>query len=197
MSTNPMKDARLALGLTQAQLADRAGITRLAVIRAEQGVFTRLPQSIIHILADFDNEISINYREFQRQHREFSYGRLSPTFDFQTLDYSSSQVELSPVGNPLAKWAETSNFSSRMSLCIAFCLHPAVVTKFENTIDYQNIPELITDAFLESGYSIDMMAEFQRSYRLYRLYGLSFGMMDVVLDTSKKTTEENYNVYLL
>jgi hypothetical protein len=58
--------------------------------------------------------------------------------------------------------------ASRMGVCKDFCLHPAVVTKFENTLEHLTVPDIILDSLRDAGYSESTLTELQRAYVNYR-----------------------------
>lgn len=153
---NPVKAARRYLGLTQLELADACGVSRQTVLRTEQGVYTSLPPSLGEWLVKDVPGIYSAYHAWQRAKRKASYGRLIEPYSFSSFD------------NPFHRWRMDSGQSSRMGVCKDFCLHPAVVTKFENTLEHGRVPDIILDALRDAGYMEGTLTALQSAYSTYR-----------------------------
>lgn len=157
MYENPVKNARRFLGLTQLELANECGVSRQTVLRTEQGVYTSLPPSLGDWLTRDVPGIYSAYTSWQTAKRKHSYGRLIEPYSFDTAN-----------DNPFHRWRLDSGLTSRMGVCKDFCLHPAVVTKFENTLEHISVPDIILDALRDSGYAESTLTALQRAYSEYR-----------------------------
>jgi hypothetical protein len=153
---NPVRSSRRRLGLTQLDLASACNVSRQTVLRTEQGVYTSLPPSLGEWLVSDVPGIYTAYHAWQRAKRRNSYGRLVEPYTFDLSD------------NPFRRWRHDSGLASRMGVCKDFCLHPAVVTKFENTLEHLTVPDIILDSLRDAGYSESTLTELQRAYVNYR-----------------------------
>lgn len=161
MYENPVKNARRFLGLTQVELANECGVSRQTVLRTEQGVYTSLPPSLGEWLTRDVPGIYNAYHAWQRAKRKHSYGKLIEPYSFDSIS-----------DNPFHRWRVDSGLNSRMGVCKDFCLHPAVVTKFENTVEHSLVPDIILDALRDSGYAESTLTALQRAYIEHRQYQL-------------------------
>lgn len=158
---NPVKNARKFLRLTQLELADACHVSRQTVLRTEQGVYTSLPPSLGDYLVRETPGIYSAYHAWQTAKRKSSYGKLIEPYAFDGNDH------------PFHRWRIDSGLASRMGVCKDFCLHPAVVTKFENTIEHMGVPDIILDALRDSGYSETTLTALQSAYSRYRTASLT------------------------
>lgn len=142
--------------MTQLELADACGVSRQTILRTEQGVYTSLPPSVGEWLVSEVPGIYGAYHAWQRAKRKNSYGRLVEPYIYRNSD------------NPFRRWRIDSGILSRMGVCKEFCLHPAVVTKFENTLDHSSVPDIILDSLRDSGYSETQLTALQTAYIEYR-----------------------------
>jgi len=156
MYENPVKNARRFLNLTQVELARRCNVSRQTVLRTEQGVYTGLPPSVGNELEASVPGIYDAYRSWQSAQRRANYGKLIEPYSF-----SESQ-------HPFKRWRLDSGLNSRMGVCKDFCFHPAVITKFENTLELQECPDTILDSLRESGYKESTLTALQQAYKVYR-----------------------------
>lgn len=157
MYENPVKNARRYLNLTQVELANECGVSRQTVLRTEQGVYTSLPPSLGTRLVKDVPGIYNAYHSWQTSKRKSSYGKLIEPYLFDSLG-----------DHPFHKWRIDSGLTSRMGVCKDFCLHPAVVTKFENTLEHSLVPDIILDALRDAGYAEGTLTSLQAAYVSYR-----------------------------
>ena len=167
MATNPIVEFRLANSLSQEALARMAGITRLAVMRTEQGIFSRIPPALISALLSkvmvtqegdaltSDEEINLAYHKFQREVRRANYGALTETLPEEIRGVS-----------PLIHWRLKSGLASQMGLCRKFCIHPASVAQFESGLQ-KKLPDQVLEALLEAGYDEDTLQKLQARQLTY------------------------------
>ena len=163
MYENPIKNARKFLNLTQVQLANQCGVRRQTILRTEQGVYTSLPPSVGNALVVSVPGIYDAYHSWQVSQRRANYGKLIEPYSFGDTNH------------PFKRWRMDSGLTSRMGVCKDFCFHPAVITKFENTLDLQECPDTILDSLRESGYKETTLTALQQAYKVYRSKSLGLG----------------------
>jgi hypothetical protein len=180
---NPLKVERKRLGITIETLCYRANISKSLVIKNEQGTYP-LPSPTI--LAYFTNEdpdfdsasCSADYRTWQRDKRESSYGLLSPTFN---LTYYlrglpvGDEDELrgdEPYIHPLEYWRINSLHRPNLNmLSKGFCLQQSLLFKFEQQAHLVNsVPDPICHALLEAGYDRRVLSDLETAYTEYKQY---------------------------
>lgn len=146
MALNPLKALRLSAGWTQQELADFGGITRHAVLRTEQGVYALPPPAILSVFSQRLPGSSIPYLEteykaWQRRMRQAT-SRLMPDAPGISGAATSSQFR---------DWRIfTLGISSRMEFCRLFCVHPAVVEKYEKG-QQARMPDQLQEALTDAG----------------------------------------------
>lgn len=163
---NPLKKIRTSLDLTIDQVAYRAGVSKQFIIKSEQAVYTEPSASLVAFygeLVDLDVvEIEQEYYLFQRETRRANYGRLIEPWAFTAA--------LGEVGHPFINWRMLSGVSSAAGLCKLFCVHPAVLNKFENrSYLIAGVPEGLVSALLEAGYSANTLDALEKAYRDFKL----------------------------
>jgi hypothetical protein len=141
-------------------------------VRTEQGVYSSPSPRLLNCyleLGNFETEeeelvILDEYREFQKLTREFYYGALKRNFDFSSTF---------PDGHPWVVWREFSGLDARIIPSKYYCVHPAILTRFETKPWLvSHVPEGLQMALMESGYDSELLARFRESYTIYRA-GLS------------------------
>lgn len=170
-AVNPLRTLREAAHCTVKEMADLADVTSQAIIRSEQGVYERPLPKLLSALwryapeSDLHDEgvLLADYHHFQRQVRESNYGRLDEHHYFLSGQPS----------HPFVAWRLASGLSARISISKLFCVHPALVTKFEMQPHLCSTPPgQLLYALRESGYSetkldalTDKYSEYRRSLR--------------------------------
>lgn len=159
---NPLREARERLNLTIDQVAFRASVSKQFIIKAEQAVYTDPSETLISYysaLIDLDVvEINSRYYTFQRETRKANYGRLIEPWKFLSATH------------PFISWRELSGVGSAAGICKLFCVHPAVLNKFEKrSFLLSGVPEQLTVALLESGYKPETLDALEKSYRDFKL----------------------------
>lgn len=172
---NPLKTLRLGLKVSQEALAYQSRLSRQLIIRAEQAVYASPPPALLATLLDraeqrlessavgfeFD-EASVYhlYKEFQTHVRKTHYGRLSPSFDFANV----------PVGvHPFVDWRLRSGISARIGTAKFFCVHPALLHKYEMQPHLvQSTPGELVSALRESGYRKELLDSLGDAYDNYK-----------------------------
>lgn len=141
---------RLETGWTQAELGEIAGVTRHAVIRTEQGVYALPPPAILSVfLRRFPGEsiltletVYVAWVEETRRHNASKYLNREPPVTLVSGDMAGVDFLL---------WRlNTMRITSRMEFCRLFCVHPAVVEKYEKG-QQKHMPDQLQHALYDVG----------------------------------------------
>jgi transcriptional regulator with XRE-family HTH domain len=151
---SPLKDLRERSGLTLERVASQTGLSKQFIINSEQAVYVDPPELLLRF---YEEEELPEYYEFQRETRKFNYGRLIEPWTFWREDH-----------HPFIHWRECSGINSARAICKIFCVHPAVMHKFEHAT-METVPDQLIAALLESGYKNDTLNELAEAYRDYKL----------------------------
>jgi hypothetical protein len=152
-------------------MADRAGVTSQALMRAEQGVYSSPSPSILDALwgeADANDPavsdlydygvLLADYHNFQKLTRQDNYGSLEEPFTF-----------LNTGEHPFVDWRLRSGITARIQISKRFCVHPALIFKFEmQPYLCTTIPKELVRALLGSGYTEDTMKDLADAYAMYK-----------------------------
>jgi hypothetical protein len=187
---NPLKQMRLRLNWTLDHTADLLSSTRQFVIRAEQGVYADPPPRLLSLLlsytepelfiysgypatpinnpaavGDVESEEALVYHQyhvFQSLTRKRNYGRLLPVWRFDAI---------SAEHHPFLRWRLASGVDSRISISKFYCVHPALITKFENSPHLVSHPPTdLISALTESGYDSELLDSLATAYDNYKAY---------------------------
>lgn len=171
---NPLKRERLNAALTLAQLADRLDVSKQFIIRAEQGCYVAPPEILVGYFVERRDvnagELEQDYYKFQHYKRRESFGRLITTWTFPKTDK-----------HPFTYWRECSGIKSEAGACVLFCLHPAVMFKYERG-KMLSTPEQLTLALLESGYDPVLVDKLEESYLSFK----TVEKLEVVMGDSQR-----------
>lgn len=178
-NVNPLREIRLANRLTLDNVAYNLRTTRQFVIRAEQAVYATPPPRLLKYLLDLnlpesvtdravglgmDDELIVYhlYREFQRAVRKKNFGVLLTDYDFPKHPTALHQ-------HPFVAWRWASSVQARIGVSKLYCVHPALISKFETSPNLCASPpgELLL-ALEESGYSKELLASFTKAYDTYK-----------------------------
>ena len=109
---------------TQASFAARVGITRIALVRFEQGCIPEPSLKFQNFLpTGLPWEAFLeDYRAYQVSKRQSNYGVLDPNHEFQT----------GQALHPLQEWINDSQSTNLTQVCVALCLHLPVMYRFIN-----------------------------------------------------------------
>lgn len=169
-SMNPLKQLRLSERLTLEDLSLLAGVSRLLIIRNEQGCYRSPSPKLLNCLIvtdsfDFHYNSSADlidlYESFQTETRKFNFGKLTIPHVFTiNSDFNF---------NPVTQWRESSGLS-KSQISTLFCIHPAVVSRIENQphLVPHSLPKEFTDALLDAGYSKNLLDLLNESFAAYR-----------------------------
>lgn len=144
---NIIKESRLALGVTQREVARLANMSPQAVMRYEQGLYENLSTKLCSAVADMANlseaEVEVYYASFraETQRAAIRFLRNPPPLQInETHPFRLFREGLTSgaVGN-----------KSRMAFCILLAVHPATVAQYDEG-KVKHMPSLIRRA-LEVG----------------------------------------------
>lgn len=176
---NPLKEIRLANNLTLDSVAFDLRTTRQYLIRVEQGVYAAPPERYTNYLLDLSVPESITdravglgmtdelvvyhlYREFQRATRKKNFGKLLTDYDF---GYKVGALH----EHPFTSWRWASGIRARIGVSKMFCVHPALISKFESSPNLcASPPGDLLLALSESGYSKELIDSFVKAYDTYK-----------------------------
>lgn len=171
MKTNSTSIGRLRreANLTQADLARLAGITRIAVLRYEQGIYSQLSDKLADTLSEVhpDNpspktihSLYAADRKAQRQVARNILGVL-PVLRVSTdpcrSPFYNFRVDVM-VGSSHRSSYEGDLNDSRMAFCNLLGLHPATVVDYERGVT-KTMPVGIKEALIEVGFSEEYVAD--------------------------------------
>jgi transcriptional regulator with XRE-family HTH domain len=177
--SNPLRYLRKRLGFTQEGLADAADVSRIFVVRAEQGVYEEPSATLIDAMRfhhkkyqpafdwEFSTDVAITrqYEQFQLHTRRKHYGQLLANFDF---------LAFSPSLHPFLIWREASEVNAAISISKYYCVHPAIIHKFEKqTHLMHSVPEVLRRALLDAGYTESFLDELEWAYTKHRRWKAS------------------------
>jgi transcriptional regulator with XRE-family HTH domain len=178
---NPLKTLRNYRNLTQEGLANLSQVSAQFVLKNEQGFYKYPSDAIINaLLADIDydfedsyqrslgdyDSILVHYFSWQNSQRKANYGLLDPNFLNPLESYNQCRHL-----HPFEEWRLHSEVPSRISISKAFCVHPAIITKFENQPHLTaTVPNDLIDALQISGYSKDTLNTLQKWFKNHKAY---------------------------
>lgn len=143
---NPIYEYRMKERLTHRELGERAGCTGNAVLRCEQGLYTRILPCIQVLL---EPGVQQEYDEWRAEHRAKALERLPP--------HRSGRP-----GSPLYDWRYTHG-KSAIGTCIVLCMHPGVWANMESGRTKSFSTNLL-EALRQAGYDIDWIANLQTDH---------------------------------
>lgn len=158
---NPFKDIRQRANLSQYELARRAGVTKHAVLRLEQGMFN---DPLPTLVAYFTNTFNVSRTSLVRQYE---------AFQIETRENNArllgDLLQTVPQGvHPLTYLREKAGFNPT-SLAKALCLSQSTIGYFEKRpISQHTVPEQLIKALHDADYSSDETDWLESAYRVYR-----------------------------
>lgn len=169
---NPLKQERQRRHLTIDQVAEQSGISRIAVIRNEQGCYVDPSPSLCQFYFD-DNtdddgltEIFQQYHNFQKEQRLKSYGQLLPSWLHSVALTPETQPRLI---NPITEWRTISQLS-KAKVSTLYCIHPDIFPRLElrpHLVPHE-FPKQFMQALLDAGYSEIELVVLQSHYQVWR-----------------------------
>lgn len=159
---NPIRSNRLALNLSHSDYADLAGISKQAVIRAEQGCYEEIPPSLLRCLMEhsFSSELQArdaydNYRTEMRRLSQRYFGIIAER-DRNPLVHPFTFLCLNNKVNPtqVAK-----------DLCLSQATLSHWVKKWRTQ---QSVPRPFIRCLRDLGYTLVEIRAFELYYRDFR-----------------------------
>lgn len=156
---------RREANLTQAELAKLAGVTRIAVLRYEQGIYSQLSEKLAKTLSDYHPDrphprtIHSLYAADRKANRQVARNLLGviPVLRVST-DPCRSPFYNFRVDVMVGSSYEGDVSDSRMSFCNLLGLHPATVVDYERGLT-RTMPAGIREALIEVGFSEEYVAD--------------------------------------
>jgi transcriptional regulator with XRE-family HTH domain len=145
--SNPITEARIKQSLSGPALAKRLGLSRQYVNRVEQGTYSSLNPALLRWTANAmgwtNDSVARRYETFQKVQRQATFERISPH------KLTRANGNLSPGGVIFEKW-RSGYWNSPTAFAVAFCVHPDLVTKYEEGIQ-KTMPKQIFKALFQVG----------------------------------------------
>lgn len=159
MRISPLKRLREEAGFTLERVSRLTGLSKQFIINSEQAVYVDPPEQLLRF---FEEDSLDDYYDYQREVRLQNYGKLIEPWAFFV---GSSKI------HPFINWRECSGINSARSISKLFCVHPAVMHKFEHSL-MESVPDQLISALLESGYDSRTLRELEESYKQFKLLRL-------------------------
>ena len=130
---NPIKELRLSVGLSQSRLVELSGLSKLVVVRTEQGLYASPSQSLVRPLVLLNPDYTsaqvlreyLKFQEYTRASQVYWVNRVTPALLVGSLSKTLSPVASLRSLAPLVS-------QSRMGFCKSLCLHPNSIRLLEN-----------------------------------------------------------------
>lgn len=166
MPMNVVKSIRLSNNLSLTQFAELARCSDQVVLRTEQGTYREVPPKILKLCEDLNsmatkNFVATKYREFTKLHRALYASRLD-------LDLSKYVAHRANSPHPLIYLRSRIGYATRMGFCVAFCMHPSTVRRFElgETLE---IPEQVRELYYDiSSVAFSHLNSLQEAHEAWR-----------------------------
>jgi transcriptional regulator with XRE-family HTH domain len=183
---NIFRSIRANLKLSHQDVANETGLTRLYVIRAEQGVYPLPAQRLItwalkavsspNSVTSNESWIVDEYRNYQRRCRQENgpikfHPLLTENPDLFRMLLRKSAPILQSREHPFRLWLRDGRYSlSVMQACKAFCISPTLLQRFvAEPWRVHTVPAPVRDALSEAGYQADLLDLLEEAYTLYRI----------------------------
>lgn len=164
-SLNPFRALRQRSGLSQYEIAKRAGVSKHAVLRLEQGCYDQPLPSLIEYFTEHHDITNVQLRN---SYRDFQYKRRLESLDCLGESIADS-LELCPVGIHPLVFLRTLEHLNPTQLAKMLCISQSTVVHFEVRSVHQHIvPVQLIEALHEVGYTEEDTEALSESYNLYR-----------------------------
>lgn len=174
---NPFKTAREELRLSHKDVAEKTGLTKLFIIRQEQGVYPNPSDRLIEFYRtdEFNRELyRMEYKKFQTRCRLHNGPTekpvLYPVSPFAIRWAYNTSNELI---HPMKMWMNWNGKElSGMEVCKAYCYSPPSLQRFlADTHRVKTMPPNLIDVLLEAGYTTKLVFTVDELYREWRKHG--------------------------
>lgn len=161
-SLNPFRDLRESHNITLELMAKKAGISKQALIRLEQGCYVDpLPTALNYYASAFpitEYQLGLDYAAYQ----EFKRALATRYFG----DFISKLDADANVTHPMRVLRGSRNPTQ---VAKDLCIPPATLTYFErNVVQQKSVPKVIVNVLKEIGYYDSEIITFCTAYRYYR-----------------------------
>lgn len=161
---NPFLLVREELGMSITQIAQAVRMNRNTIIRTEQGQYDIPSQDLLDFYWVPSSQASVltDYETWRQLMRRANYGLLEVMFN----PWGSSPKDV----HPLKRWREISGITALNTLAKAYCLHQAVLFRYETQPNRCNAtPPPILAALRDSGYTEAILTKLETAYQEYKL----------------------------
>lgn len=147
--TNPIKEARLARGLSQKALAASASMSTHALMRYEQGLYEHISPNLLQTL---QSELQVSQEGIIQDYVAF---RLETQRAAASLFDPAPAATLEAAQHPFVGFREAITqravgSDARIRFCILLAINPAVVLNYDSG-KQRAMPHLIKEALLNAG----------------------------------------------
>lgn len=167
--SNPFRKIRTEQGLSQYELAKRAGVSKHAVLRLEQGMYDKpLPSVVSYCLRTTEvvhTQLLEDYVSFQVAVREDN-SRLLGNILERLEDWSDTHA---PVGkHPLTYLREREHLNTtQLAKCL--CVSQTIISNFEkHPVQQHSVPAQLTIALQDADYTEEETDGLTKAYNTYR-----------------------------
>lgn len=153
---NPIKEARLAKGLTQKALAQAAYMSPHALMRYEQGLFDHVSPNLLEAM---QNELGVIPEGIEKDYAAF---RLAVQRDAHQYMEHPPRIHLDPSQHPFRAFREAVTMTavgSKASIrfCILLALNHATVLNYDAG-KQRTMPNAIREALVNAGLDANYLA---------------------------------------
>lgn len=165
---NPFRVLRLKQGLSQYQLADRAGVSKHAVLRLEQGMYDKPLPSLIDYFLDTD---TLPYQTLIQEYSDFQIATREA--NPRLLGDIAFLLTQCPVGTHPLTYLRLRNKLNPTELAKRLCISQTIIVHFEKrSIHQHTVPQQLLEALQDADYSEVEIDLFKKSYAEYRQHVL-------------------------
>lgn len=157
MSESPLRRLREEASLTIDKVAHRTGLSKQYIIKAEQACYAEPSDALLRFYETNFKDVAKEYYTFQREVRKQNFGKLIEPWHFHLGELED---------HPFINWRVCSGVGSRDAISRFYCVHPAIMYKFE-MCKITTVPEHLVTALLESGYDAVTLTKLEEAYQAY------------------------------
>jgi DNA-binding XRE family transcriptional regulator len=161
---NPFRKFRTELGISQTEFAKRAGVSKHAILRLEQGMYDKpLPSVVEYVTSQSDltnYSLLKDYEYFQqatRQDNELIFGAMA------------LRLMNCPVGTHPLTYLRDLQGLNQTELAKRLCISQTVINNFESKPATQHtVPLQLLHALRDNGYKHSALVALEEWYEAYR-----------------------------
>jgi len=132
--SNPIKELRTQLALTQTELADLSGISQQGVLRYEQSLYEEPSEKLVDALVELEYPRSPASQDTLRKWiiDRYKTDRVQIQQSAARLFQNPPLILINSHEHPFITWrSKCLGTSSRMKFCILLAVHPGTVAEYE------------------------------------------------------------------